>query len=770
LPPALLLLAALCPEPAAQLAPGQLEPGPVALLQLAPGQLAPGAAAGGRAAFAPGRRAGRVPAPVRRRELRADIRAQVAALGTVGSRLRLQAQHSGAVSRLSGTIALQGGDLPARAADFTARFGALFDADARTAFAAPEIVARDEAGRPTWVRLRQEVAGVAVADHGLMLRLDGESRALEAHGILAPVPAGMQAPAVAARAARAVALAHLQLDAAELVAEPVVALRAEAPDGGSVRLVQRVELVRRQGLQPLAIDVDAQSGAVLAVRELRSSGGNLVWDGAALPFATGKGKGNIYTSIANAVAGKESGAPLTELTIVDVVAETAAIAGTLTGRYATVSDFEAVLYNPARAFVFGDSSGILLGGQIAEYEAFDHVNTYAWITRMAGWLGKVQGGLASDTCLPVIVNYDDGGDGYANAFYSSADIDGGGGGFGTGYFVFGDFDAVTGDPGDDFSRDPSVVCHEYAHGLVDKSGFTFGDGALDTPSRAVNEAIADYAAASFLKDPRVGHAFMAHSAEDLGIEGDALRDLTSAVTLQDNLHDTLGFSTSLPEEHDAGEIFGAALWRARTALKAKLADDLILDGLAGWPQSNAEAGYPVVNPGNADEAYLAYYHQCFRSMMDGLLQGGGTAAQQKAAGKLLGAFLAHGITGAGGGGGGGEDETLYTFADADTAGLSFSFTSEFLGSLDEHRFAVALAAGQTLSISVKGAKSTQTQVDFACDDAPGDFVFGAVKKVAPDGTAASQAKIKVGTARTCEFTVLNTDAGGGAYTLTLKVK
>jgi hypothetical protein len=548
---------------------------------------------------------GSVAAPRAQRELRPDVRQRLAALHA-GSSLRVNA-HTGALSRLRGHFALAGADLSARGADFARRFGPLFNGDGGAAFGATEIVSRDGAGRPTWVRVPQLVQGFPLEGHSLLLRLDGAGAGTgaganagavsvipdhvrEVHGILLPGTATVAPPSVNAAAARLAALTHLKLDETALMAAPGVAGRARVAADGSVQLVQRVELVTRAGLRPLAVDIDAHSGAVLGVRDNRSFGtGNLLWDGVALPLTTGNGKGYAYASVANALAGKETGASLRELTLQDVSEAAFALNGTLTGRYAKVSGLDVVLVSPSRIFPVSDSSSASLG-PIVEYEAFDHVNTYFWITRMAAWLGKVQRVLASDTCIPAIVNYDDEGSGFINAFYSPQDLDEPGSGFSPGFFVFGDFDALTGDPADDFSRDPSVVCHEYTHGMVDKAGFSFGDGELDTPSRAVNEAIADYAAASFLRDPRIGPVVVAHSGADLALGGDALRNLDAPITLPDNLTDTLG-GTGLPEEHEAGEIFGAALWSARTALKAKIADDMILRLLRVDDGSPARAGH-----------------------------------------------------------------------------------------------------------------------------------------------------------------------------------
>ena len=55
-------------------------------------------------------------------------------------------------------------------------------------------------------------------------------------------------------------------------------------------------------------------------------------------------------------------------------------------------------------------------------------------------------------------------------------------------FLFGELN--TGDPMDDLSRDPSIVCHEYCHMVVDRQGATFGDAELETADLALDRAIA----------------------------------------------------------------------------------------------------------------------------------------------------------------------------------------------------------------------------------------------------------------------------------------
>lgn len=161
-------------------------------------------------------------------------------------------------------------------------------------------------------------------------------------------------------------------------------------------------------------------------------------------------------------------------------------------------------------------------------------------------------------------------------------------------------------------------------------------------------------------------------------------------------------------------IFGAALWRARDGLKSKVADSLILNSLPGWPQSNAEAGYPFVGPANTTAAYTAYYYQCFSAMMDTLLADPKKGPRNAA--RLLGAFLAHGITG------------------TDTTN---SYTMD------------ATASSKGLQL---------------------DFSYTKAKKAKSDGSSVNQKKILVNVTDTYLVTISNPSSGGGRYKAKLKAK
>jgi hypothetical protein len=693
-----------------------------------------------------------------------DIAARLAALDPSGRRLRaVSTAADGTLRRLAGPLELQGATLEQRAADFAARFAPLFGADATTALGAPRPLQPRADGSPRYALLPQVVHGAPVEGAGLTLALDEAGRADGAHGRVSAAAAALPAPVVDAGAAVATSLTHRGVQPADLTGDPTTRLVARAGVAGAA-LLWRVTLVERDGLSPWRVDVDAHSGAVLSARPERCTGTGVIdLDGVLVEFdASGTGSGNVYKSTAKALVESQSGASLTDMMLEDVDPGYALVAGTLSGRYCTVSDFDIVLFSQFLSFPFSDSGAAIIGEDpfsTTEAQAFDHVNAYHWITRSAKFLAKVMGTLPSDICLPTFVNFDDDGEGFVNAFYSPADPDGTNP-FGEGYFVFGDFDVLTGDVMDDLSRDPTVVSHEYFHGMSDFAGLTFGDDALDTPPRAVNEAIADYGSTTFHKDPAIGPVFAFHSGDDVGLTDPSLRDLSSPLALGENLFDTVNPATDLPEEHEAGEIFGAALWRLRQNAKPKAADDLVINNLAAWPQTVAELGFDPVTPANAEDAYEAYYFECFLSLLQSALAPGG-AKGWKQAGHVLGAFLAHGIAD--------DDGTLVALPTED-AQAGFKVSSTFLGSLDEHAFALQLLAGQTLTISVTGDKADATQVDFDFPDAePGDFEFPFDKKVNAAGTKVSQKNITVVTPGThvLRFT---TASGPGAYKATVKVK
>ncbi len=606
-------------------------------------------------------------------------------------------------------------------------------------------------------RQPQLVHGFVAEGYGLTYGLDEFDRIRSAHGVLSPDAAELPPPSLLADDARELALGLQGLERADFRAEPVVHGVARHIDG-ELRLLQRVTGVKHD-FTPLAIELDAYTGLVVRVFEHRYDGkvktGTHTYDDVDSPFDLGKARGYVYKRVKHALAAKDSFAPLKNFSTSDSTPLVGDL-GMMYGRYAQVFNADGVIVTSAELeFPYTDDDATLYGGGIISgADLFDHSNTYQWFDSAGTWVEKSLGTNPLDRTMPVYVNED-----VVNAFFSPTDPDGDGAGFPPGFFLFGDFgDGSPEEVMHDFSRDPSVVIHEYMHGVVDGLGATFGSGGLDTPERAVNEALADFGAAAMLNDPKVGQVLAAFAGADLGIAGDSLRDLEKELTFQDDLFSVLGLTTSLPEEHAVGELFGAYLWRARAGLK-KSATEMFLVDMLSWPQSSAEVGFPTVTVGNAEEAFEAFLFGCVAAAMDDVLEtgAGAPARRQRQAGTILGAALAHGLAGQ-------TDDSTYVFDG--TEGLNVAFKSAFLGSLDEHAFDVDLEAGQSLAISATGRKGTAVDVTFSGDD----FELIKPKKTNGKLTSAKLPKIVIGTTGTYRVSVSNPGSEGGDYILRVKAK
>ena len=676
---------------------------------------------------------------------------------------------------MRGRLRMPGDDVRGRSRAFVDTFGDAFGATREVELDDARPLGRRADGTTRHARMTQRVHGFAFESHGLTLRYDEAGDIVSARGVVSEEAARLPAPALDESAGRVAALARLgALGMTEFRTDPVLRRVGRLVDG-EPRLLYRIDALPADRMVPVSVEIDAADGAVVRVFENVTHGtGTFLYDedGAGpLPlehsFKTSSGKGSAYKKVSAAMAEQDGLTSLKDLGKSDIIPGVA-MDGMLNGRWAQVVDTPdggptPVAFAPDYVFEYSDDDPTFTG-LIEVYNLFDHTNTFFWVQAAGRYMGKVYGESPLDYSLPVFVNYDDAGDGYVNAFFTTVDSDDEDSGFPPGYLLFGEFTGITGDVMDDLSRDPSVVIHEYTHALIHGAGGVFGAGVLDSPERAVNEALADYGASTLLKDPLVGEVFAFHSGPDIAFFDEALRDLEASVTLQDNLFDTPGELVGWPEEHDAGEIFGAFLWRSRKALKNKTTDKLFLVDMLDWPQSSAEVGFPSLNAGNIEAAYDAFFSGCADSALSGVLaKPGNLKKNQKNAGKLLGAAMAHGLQGQ-------PDTGNYRFKVLEGEKLALAFNSEFLGSLDEHQIEFDLAAGQQLTVVIKGDKKDATQVDFSFDDDPDDFVYGKDKKVNPKGTLASQNKIEVAVAGVYTLSLANVDSLGGRYKLVFKVK
>lgn len=113
----------------------------------------------------------------------------------------------------------------------------------------------------------------------------------------------------------------------------------------------------------------------------------------------------------------------------------------------------------------------------------------------------------------------------------------------------------------DTAYDASVIYHEYTHAAIGSSALwrpATDRYGMDPSPKGLNEALADYLAASFIGSPKIG----SYSLAALGAE----RDLTRDFKCPDHL---------VGEEHTDGEIASGALWDVRQVLGPKVADQAI---------------------------------------------------------------------------------------------------------------------------------------------------------------------------------------------------
>jgi hypothetical protein len=428
----------------------------------------------------------------------------------------------------------------------------------------------------------------------------------------------------------------------------------------------------------------------------------------------------------------------------DDIAGTPAVKGVLYGRYIQSFDqFGNDAFSSNNAFTFNSNDP-------AVADLFDQVNIYYWIETIATNYAKLFGPLPTDRTLPVVVNIP----ALENAFFSPAELVPG---FPGGFMAFGDPSQQTGDVMDDYSRDMTVAGHEYLHAVVDGFLLNFGNSDIDNPPRAVNEAIADFFPASMFNDPRIGPiiAFF-HFGPDLALNGESLRNLTEERVAPNDLSAFLGQS-GLPEEHEAGLIFGASLWRLRTAIKKNISDPLLASSLPNWPQTTAEVGFPAVDTNNAEAAYTAYFFACLEALVDDLLatKGFTTAA------KGLGALMANGAIG--------NFDTGTMYQINALGGLNLSMDSRFLEFVDNHGLDFQLKAGQKIDVTITGNAQDHTAVDFDIQNPGVNFTFPNAKTVTGNNSKVAQKQITVVNDGTYTFAFRNVGAGPGRYKLQIKV-
>jgi len=406
------------------------------------------------------------------------------------------------------------------------------------------------------------------------------------------------------------------------------------------------------------------------------------------------------------------------------------------------------IYDDNNQNVFS-SSGNFKTDLFADPDAFDQVNTYYQCDTFFAHLKKQLGhAVASDFSLPFVVNAKST---TPNAFFSSDPfpldnhVDG--------FILFFDLEPVL-DEFADFSRDPTVVAHEYTHAWIHYEGESFEDD-LDYPTRAAGEGLADFFALAWQKDDVIGRYIDA--ATGIGIS----RDLQDDDFFIDTLADAVAVSgTPLPEEHRAGEILGSFCTDLREELGTKKAERLVYAALPFMPNSMVEIGYPLVDATNMVDASGDFLLACLAGLLD-------VSPDAKQTAAIVGFATARGIVG--------DDQSVGDVT-IDLASFSkgkITIPGAFVGGDPAQSFFFTAPPGSTLSVTVKADKNGALP-DFtllrAVGGTPDASTSTQPKKFTSEGRKVSEKGIALllGQGEVYQLVIEN-DGFDGGFTLTLDV-
>lgn len=410
-----------------------------------------------------------------------------------------------------------------------------------------EIVYDRSSGPSRTVRFRQLLEGAPVKGAEIAAHFDAGGRLVMLASSYRRDPRPVNRRAVPAEQSIAIAREGLAASVAGIAFPGAAAAESWLwPSAGGLIHVWRVRHATRRPLGTFETIVDAQSGAVLSSRNLadrsvRNGKGRVFRENADYPFDPERVK---LTRLLDGAENPEGALHGESFRIVDARGEPVR------------SNRFAFLYDP---------------WAIDERDPFDQVNAYYHLERAHARFKSrfgVEGAPWFDgPSIPVIVNADDP-DMACSAFYTPDLLD-----YGSPGFAFGNQNSCGVVSNEDLARDADVIYHEYTHGVVDWLGIDLGDAPVDSYQRSINEAVADYHAASFTGDSEVGEVF--------GYSRD-LRNI--------NLYPIdVGCWHGLMEEHCTGQIWGGLLWDVRSSIKSR-ADSLVFSSLDfmmdNWPSGH----------------------------------------------------------------------------------------------------------------------------------------------------------------------------------------
>lgn len=399
----------------------------------------------------------------------------------------------------------------------------------------------------TRVRLGRTLAGLPVLGEGVVVQVTPDRRVdLVAARIRdaapggAPDPVPAIDPAAATRIARAVIPGgdvDAPLDADLDVGTPVLAL---LPGARGLRLVWQVSAWADIPPATWRVRVDARSGEVLDVADLRMEARGRVYDGSP-----------VY------------GEPV-DVDLEGLPADAADLTGDAVDAWSFVvdADGELAAAHPA----VPDANGDFLYDPLEPSfdDPFSSVNAYFHLTRMTTFFEETWNHVF-DARTDVFTNYQSApGEPYDNGYFTTSRD--------------GAFQIVIGQGSVDLAYDCDVLDHEFGHGIVDdltavsamlSYPFGFDEYGWNIAPHAMNEGTADYWSSTVAGD--------SHSAEYFG-QGlgyaSALRELDNDATCPASVYG---------EPHDDGLVIGGTEWEIRTLLGATTADDLVYGALGIAP-------------------------------------------------------------------------------------------------------------------------------------------------------------------------------------------
>ncbi|MGE0786855.1 MAG: MYXO-CTERM sorting domain-containing protein [Sandaracinaceae bacterium] len=432
-------------------------------------------------------------------------------------------------------IATEGRDPTARAVDFLTRY------QARLALGDPReltpIDAREAHGLTT-VRFVRQIRGMRVGGASAVVRFAGDRvdyvDLAHLRAEIAWTPRTLDVDGASA----------IALHPGERVREAREALLTV---GDEVRQVVVVDSAGLHLADRRRTVVDAVDGTIIAAHSL-----------------TRDAQGRVYASNPNTDMNMTSDVELLSLTSRDRI----------TGRFFRVfnCNFSGMSCDPMQLAVADTDGNFLYDPEEPAFDdPFAEVNMYFHANQIAEYFRDTHDLIwqcGAETIMRVFVNYSEGARvPYDNAAYSPS------GGTECGFLLFGQGQR-------DYSYDSDVVFHEFTHAVVDQIsslGFFFADPqGVSYEPQAINEATADYFAASVNGDPHMAEYF---SDIPGGSEG-SLRSLDNAYVCPNDL---------VGEPHYDGRIWAAAAWDLHEAIGAAKTDALMFASVAAASETSSLA-------------------------------------------------------------------------------------------------------------------------------------------------------------------------------------